>query len=175
MATPVHLGAFLRVGVALWTVGEVAVVGRISIEDCAIPASERVSFRASVVGSDTAVISVVSVPSLETHLLAEFFLAPVSDVWVWAALEILVSIASTSWPEVCFPCALTRQADAFHIRCWRVGAAFAVGGRRRWSRAGEEFTFFAALLLAIFLAAGDFVVILLNEGSASVVFGDVVP
>ena len=63
----------------------------------------------------------------------------------------------------------------FHIRCWRVGAAFAVGGRRRWSRAGEEFTFFAALLLAIFLAAGDFVVILLNEGSASVVFGDVVP
>lgn len=63
----------------------------------------------------------------------------------------------------------------FHIRCWRVAAAFAVGGRRRWSRAGEEFTFFAALLLAIFLAAGDFVVILLNEGSASVVFGDVVP
>ena len=63
----------------------------------------------------------------------------------------------------------------FHIRCWRVAAAFAVGGKRRWSRAGKEFTFFAALLLAIFLAAGDFVVILLNEGSAPGVFGDVVP
>ena len=62
-----------------------------------------------------------------------------------------------------------------HVRRRVVAAGLAIGSGRRWSRTGEEFTFLAALLLAVLFSTSDAVFVLLNEGSAAGIFGDVVP
>ena len=42
ISTAVYLGALLRVGIAFWAIREVAVVGRISVEDRSLPTSEGI-------------------------------------------------------------------------------------------------------------------------------------